>query len=336
MSKKSFFDHSDEFDHAVEKPYRTRQICEWVFSKYVFDFSLMTDLPLPLRQKLVSEWDIIPLTELSRQQSKEDDTVKFLFRAGDHILIESVLMTSRERRTLCVSTQAGCRNGCRFCATGAMGFQRDLTAGEIIGQILYASPLTNIVFMGMGEPLDNFDSLTSVLHLLNDSDKMNFGARRVTISTVGIPDKIRELAGQNRQFGLSWSLHAPDDELRSFLMPINKAYPIRKVMNAFKYYKKTTGGDLTAEYILIKGVNDSSSAALKTAGIALEIGAKVNLIPYNPHPYADFNRSENETIELFSDILQKEGVITTLRESKGKDIDAACGQLAGRHTKEVL
>jgi 23S rRNA (adenine2503-C2)-methyltransferase len=328
---RSYFDEEEAFLEAVEQRYRMKQADEWIFQKYLYDFLKMTNLPLPLRERLAGGWDIIPLKVADRQRSGDGSTAKTLYETADGLFVESVLMGYKDRKTLCVSTQVGCRNKCRFCATGTRGLTRDLTAGEIMGQILNDSPLTNIVFMGMGEPLDNLSQLIKALRLLNHPDKMNFGARRITISTVGIPDGIRALADENRQYGLSWSLHAPTDDLRSTLIPVNRRYPINEVMAAMKEYGRRTGGSLTLEYILLKGVNDAPELARATASLARMLNAKVNLIPYNAHPYADYERPGAEAVQAFSGILQTEGLVATVRESKGNDIDAACGQLAGRH-----
>ena len=328
---RSYFDEEEAFLEAVEKRYRLKQADEWILQKFIFDFTRMTNLPLSLRERLAREWDVIPLKEAQKQRSEDGTTEKTLFETTDGLFVESVLMDYETRRTLCVSTQVGCRNRCRFCATGTRGLERDLTAGEIMGQILYDSPLTNIVFMGMGEPLDNLSQLITALRLLSRPDKMNFGARRITISTVGLPRGIRALADENRQYGLSWSLHAPTDELRSSLIPVNRRHPISEVKEALREYSRRTGGAVTLEYILLKGINDSPQQALLTGALARELDAKVNVIPYNAHPYADFERPEEESIRAFAGVLQSEGLIATVRESKGNDIDAACGQLAGRH-----
>ena len=328
---RSYFDEEAAFLKAVEKRYRLKQADEWILQKHSFDFREMTNLPLALRERLAREWSVIPLTIVQKQRSLDGSTEKTLFETVDGLFVESVLMNYETRKTLCVSTQVGCRNRCRFCATGAQGLKRNLTAGEMMGQILYDSPLTNIVFMGMGEPLDNLVQLIRTLRLLNHPDKMNFGARRITISTVGLPEEIRALAAEMRQYGLSWSLHAPTDELRTSLIPVNRRYPIAKVAEALREYGRRTGGAITLEYILLKGVNDSPEQARQTASIARKLNAKVNVIPYNAHPYADFERPGEETIRSFAGILQSEGIIATVRESKGNDIDAACGQLAGRH-----
>ncbi len=328
---RSYFDEEEAFIEAVGQRYRLKQADEWILRKSVYDFTEMTDLPASLRERLAREWAVIPLKAADKQRSEDGSTTKTLFETADGHYVESVLMEYETRRTLCVSTQVGCRNKCRFCATGTRGLERDLTAGEIMGQILHDSPLTNIVFMGMGEPLNNLSQLIKTLRLLSDPGKMNFGARRITISTVGLSEGIRALAEENRQYGLSWSLHAPTDELRSSLIPVNRRHPISEVKEALREYNRRTGGAVTLEYILLKGINDFPEYAHLTADLARELNAKVNVIPYNAHPYADFERPEEETIRAFAGALQDRGIVATVRESKGNDIDAACGQLAGRH-----
>ncbi len=334
--KELFFDTDPQVVIAIcgGHKYRYNQIREWICKKHVADFRKMGNLPVVIRDLLDERFAIIPFTVKDTIASSDMTTTKVLFETFDGLPIETVSMHYEDRHTLCVSVQSGCKMKCAFCATGHLGFKRNLTASEIFGQVLYFPDITNIVFMGMGEPLDNFDALMHSLDMLNGHDFMDFGARRVTISTIGIPDKIRELADTKRQMGISWSLHAVNDDLRTRLMPVGSVFTIRETIDALKYYKKVTNADITIEYILIKGVNMTDEDANGLAIIARTLYAKVNAIPYNPHPDADFERPTKAEIAEFTTILEKKKVPIFVRDSKGADIQAGCGQLAGRRKDE--
>jgi 23S rRNA (adenine2503-C2)-methyltransferase len=294
----------------------------------------MTDLPKRLRQRLEEACDLRPL-ELAEKLRSEDGTEKFLFRLADSRLIETVLISSGGRRTLCLSTQVGCKFGCVFCASGSGGFERNLLPSEMLGQVLYLRDklevhLTNFVFMGMGEPLDNLDNLERTVRIMNAPEGMGIAARRITVSTVGIVPAIEKLESLGLQVTLSLSLHATTDELRSRLLPANRKYPLAEVIKAGVHYARTTGRMITIEYILISGLNDSAADSRRLASIARKLRAKVNLIPYSPGYGPAFTASSVPRQQEFVQVLESLGVSATIRRSKGADIRAACGQLAGR------
>jgi 23S rRNA (adenine2503-C2)-methyltransferase len=287
-----------------------------------------------LRQRLAETYDLRSL-DLAERLSSKDGTEKFLFRLADGRLVEAVLIPSGRRRTLCLSTQVGCKFACVFCASGARGYERNLRPSEILGQVLFLrdrldAGLTNFVFMGMGEPLDNFDNLVRAIRIMNAEAGMAIAARRITISTVGIVPAIEKLEKLGLQVNLSLSLHAAADELRSRLLPVNRKFPLAEVIKAGAHYAKATGRKLTIEYIMISGVNDSAADARRLASIAGKLRAKVNLIPYSPGCGPGFEPSSGRRQEEFRQELESRGVGATVRLSKGGDIRAACGQLAGK------
>ncbi len=334
MKKKNILDDPEGFKASLDRGYRYAQVMRWVFRKNTDDFSRMTDMSLSMRNALADKWAVAALSPLSESVSADGSTRKILFGTEDGKSVETVDMVYDKRRTLCVSTQAGCRMNCSFCATGAMGFSRNLKVSEIIGQIIFFDDVTNIVFMGMGEPLDNFENLKKALFFLNDSKHMSFGARRITVSTVGIPEGIYGLAAMKKQFGLSWSLHSTLDHVRSSIIPINRVYPLSDVTEAVQHYARTVNGDITLEYVLLKGVNMNRLEAARLIDISRRTGAKINFIPYNEHPAADFQRAERDETEEFIALFKNSGVFYSVRDSKGGDISAACGQLAGKSTAE--
>ncbi|OGF25973.1 23S rRNA (adenine(2503)-C(2))-methyltransferase [Candidatus Falkowbacteria bacterium RIFOXYB2_FULL_47_14] len=320
-----------------EPPYRFKQARKAVFSDLAEDWSEVTSLPLGLREKLNADCPLRIEGKISG--SKNSRTQKALISFDEGQGIETVLMRHGDgRRTLCVSSQIGCPIACAFCATGQMGFKRNLSVSEIIDQYLFfarhlkkepGSPkITNIVFMGMGEPFLNYDNLLSSIKIINDPETIGLGARHISVSTVGIIDKIRRFAKENIQANLAVSLHAPDDGLRSRLIPINRKYPIRNILAAVDYYIDKTSRRVMFEYMLIKGVNDSPAEARQLAIIMRKPLYLVNLINYNPT--GEFRPAEREAAEKFKIILKKEKVAVTERASFGIDIEAACGQLAGR------
>lgn len=323
-----------------EASYRAGQIFDWLYKKDADSFDLFTDLPKNLRQKLKENFLLRPLT-LAEHLTSSDKTEKFLFRLADGHFIESVLIPAGARQTLCLSTQVGCKFACVFCASGKMGFKRNLRPSEIVGQILFLRDklrvhLTNFVFMGMGEPLDNYDHVVKAVQIMNDPQALGIAARRITVSTAGVVPGIERLKGLGLQINLSLSLHAAKDELRTRLLPINKKYPLEKVLQACRDYGQKTGRRTTLEYVLLRGLNDSTGDARRLAALAKRLRAKVNLIPCSVFGGSSFEPSSEREKEIFLRILEDEGVKATLRSSKGSDIQAACGQLAGRAQEKAV
>jgi len=330
----SFEELRAELDTWGEPAYRVKQVSEWVYQRGASSFAAMTDLPKTLRQRLEETYDLKPL-ELAEKLRSEDGAEKFLFRLNDGRLIETVLIPSGDRRTLCLSTQVGCKFACVFCASGAGGFERSLLASEMLGQVLFLKDrlevrLTNYVFMGMGEPLDNLDNTVRTIRIMNSGEGLNIAARRITISTVGIVPAIEKLASLGLQISLSLSLHATTDELRSKILPANRKYPLAEVIKAGARYARTTGRMITVEYIMISDLNDSAADARRLASIARKLRAKVNLIPYSPGCGPEFAPSSGLKQQAFVQALESLGVGATIRLSKGAAIRAACGQLAGK------
>jgi 23S rRNA (adenine2503-C2)-methyltransferase len=345
-----------------EAPFRARQLYNWIYQRLVDDFSAMTNLPQSLRQRLAQEACIGPLIVRSKQHSKDDRTRKILLELADGKLIESVLMLypplgeSSARATVCVSSQAGCAYGCTFCATGQMGFDRHLSAGEIVAQVLFfarelrAAPwsavglpgskpidhITNIVLMGMGEPLHNYSNVLQALRILNSPAGFNLGARHMTVSTVGLVPAIRKLSQEPLQVNLAISLHAPTDELRSQTMPINRKYPLQELLAACQDYIAATGRQVTFEYVLLSGVNDTPTHAQQLAALLapLKQFAHVNCIPVNATE-ASYRPPTPDAIRAFRTILFEHGVSNSVRAERGDDIAAACGQLRTRFQKKA-
>jgi 23S rRNA (adenine2503-C2)-methyltransferase len=314
--------------------YRARQLFKWLFQKSAKDFVAMTDLPRGLLEELEKGF-FISKASCSEKCISRDGTTKLLFGLEDGHFVETVVIPSRTRNTICLSTQAGCRFRCAFCASGMRGFFRNLTTAEILNQIIYVrdtlkTDITNYVFMGMGEPLDNYDNLITALKIMNHKDGLNIGARRITVSTCGITAGIKKLGNFDMQVNLSLSLHAVTDKTRSSIMPVNKRYPIEPLVAAVDDYIEKTGRMITLEYILIPGVNDSISDAVDLANIARYLRGKINLIPYSHIPGLKFKPPDRHLLELFLNRVKQRHAHIILRESKGKDIHAACGQLAGK------
>jgi len=332
----TFAELKAELESWGEPAYRARQVFEWVYQKGAESFAAMTDLPKGLRQRLEDEfW--LGVLELTEQLRSKDGTEKFLFRLRDGQRIETVLIPSGGRRTLCLSTQVGCKFACAFCASGAGGFKRNLVPSEMLGQVRFLRHrldvrLTNFVFMGMGEPLDNLDNLVRTVRIMNAPEGMGIAARRITISTVGIVPAIEKLENLGLQVNLSLSLHATTDELRSRLLPVNRKYPLAELIKAGAHYARATGRMNTIEYILISGLNDTDADARRLASLARKLRAKINLVPYSPGCGAGFAPSPGPRQEAFLQTLESLGVGATVRRSKGGDIRAACGQLAGKET----
>lgn len=317
-------------------PYRAAQILRWVHRRRVTDFEAMTDLSRELRAILAAHWRIAPPAIRERLVSA-DGTEKFLFGLEDGEAVEGVLLPERGHLTLCVSSQVGCAQGCRFCLTGRGGFRRNLRPAEIVGQVLAvrrAIPeperLTNLVFMGMGEPLANLENLLRALAVLTDADLgAGFAAKRITVSTAGLVPQMLEF-GRKSRVSLAVSLNAADDETRSRLMPVNRTWPLAELLAACRGYPLPPGRRLTFEYILIRGVNDAPEDARRLCRLLAPLRCKVNLIPFNPHPGSGFSRPAEETILAFQEVLLAARLTAIIRRSKGEDILAACGQLRGR------
>lgn len=322
-----------------QRPYRAKQIAEWLYEKRVDSFDEMTNLPQDLRHRLAEEF-VFGGIETVRILGSSDTTRKFLFRLADGNLIESVLIPASpalygqqsDRRTICVSTQVGCAYGCKFCASGLDGYTRNLEAGEIIQQLLLVEKksgelINNVVFMGMGEPLANFANVIRAIQIINAPWGLEIGARHITVSTSGLAPQIKSLADEPLQSRLAISLHGATDEVRNKIMPINRKYNLETLLGACSYYAERKKQRLYFEYILIAGVNDTNEQAHLLAGHARKVNAKVNLIPYNTVHGLEWSRPPRERQERFLAILRQHGTVATLRHEKGHDIDAACGQL---------
>ena len=315
--------------------FRARQLIKWIYQQRVTDFELMSNVSKVLRQELSSRCRISTLTPIVVQDSK-DGTRKYLFQLDDGLTIEAVrIPMETDKATLCISTQAGCAMGCAFCMTATAGLLRNLTVAEIVNQVCAAlmdGPVGNIVLMGMGEPLHNLDNVVDALNILYLDDGLGYGARRITLSTCGLIPEILELK-ERIKVNLAVSLNAADDEVRSLLMPINRRYPLAQLIPACAEFARATGQRVTFEYILIKGVNDSLVMAKKLVKLLHPVRCKVNLIAFNAHQGADFEPPDNTVIRAFQEYLLERGMVATLRAGKGRDIDAACGQLKGRMDK---
>ena len=321
-----------------EKPFRAGQIFKWLHTP-VTSFDEMSDLSKDLRARLSERFELtVPHAE-RKQISKVDGTVKYLWRMRGGDCVESVLMRYKHGNTVCVSTQVGCRMGCKFCASGLFGLKRNLSAGEILDQVLFAQKdagvkISNIVLMGTGEPLDNYDHVLKFLHLVSCPQGVNIGQRHISLSTSGLADKIEKLADEKLQITLSISLHAPDNESRSAIMPVNGSYPIEQLMQACNYYFDTTGRRISYEYAMSKGISDRPWQAEKLASLLKGRPGHVNLIPLNPVKESAVQPSTREAVRRFQQILEKNGVTATVRRRLGPDIDAACGQLRRRTMEE--
>ncbi len=312
------------------KAFRGKQIFEWLHKKGVLDPDRMTSLPGEVKEVLAE--GIRPVRELRRQTSKKDGTVKFLFSLADGQAIETVFMPSRHGRSLCISSQAGCRMGCSFCASTIGGLVRNLTAGELLGQVYRAAELTgeridHIVVMGTGEPLDNYENLIRFLQLISSPEGYNISLRNITVSSCGLVPMIRRLADEGLPITFALSLHATRDEERKSLMPIARSYTIRETLDACRYYFEKTHRRITCEYSLVAGVNDTEDHANRLSALVKKDGFHVNLIPINPIKERTFQRSDDTSVRKFKNILEKNGINVTIRRSMGSDIDAACGQL---------
>ncbi|HEY5929051.1 MAG TPA: 23S rRNA (adenine(2503)-C(2))-methyltransferase RlmN [Burkholderiales bacterium] len=328
------------FTEIGEKPFRARQVMRWIHQYGEADFAAMSDLSKGLRGKLV-ETATVTAPQVLADSTAADGTRKWLLSVGAANGIETVFIPETGRGTLCVSSQVGCALECAFCSTGRQGFNRNLTVAEIIGQLWWANRalgatpadervISNVVMMGMGEPLANFDNVVAAMRIMLDDNGYGLSRRRVTLSTSGIVPAIDRL-GEQLPVALAVSLHAPNDELRNRLVPINKKYPLKELMAACKRYIKVAPRDfITFEYVMLEGVNDGDEHARQLVALTADVGCKFNLIPFNPFPDSGFTRSSPARIAAFRDILMEAGLVTTTRKTRGDEIDGACGQLAGQ------
>lgn len=321
------------------KPYRAQQIFGWLHNKSVESFDEMLNIPKNTRIKL-SEIYYISVANIEKKLvSCYDDTIKYLYRLHDGTYVEAVLMSYHHGYTMCISTQAGCKMGCTFCATGQNGFERNLTASEMLAQIQAAQKdnhirVSNVVLMGMGEPLDNYENVLRFLSLISSGNGLNIGMRHITLSTCGLADKIYDLADKRLQLTLSVSLHAPNDALRSQTMPVNRRFPVDQLLKACRYYAQKTGRRVTFEYAMIDGLNDTQACANELAQKLRGMLCHVNLIPINETAGALYQKSKQGRLIAFCNILEKNGVTATVRRTLGSDINASCGQLKGTYSKE--
>jgi len=341
--KKNIKDYNlDELKNLMielgEKPYRAEQIFKWMFVENVTSFDDMTNLSLELRQKLKDNFDLHIFKILQKQESK-DGTKKYLFDVLDGNAIESVLMEYKHGFTICVSSQIGCKMGCKFCASTGVKFARSLTSGEIVEQLLAIQrdqniKISNLVFMGIGEPLDNYDNVVNAIHILNNQKGINMGARHISISTSGLVPKIYKLADENMQCTLSISLHSANDKKRSEMMPVNNTYNIEELMKACRYYIEKTNKRISFEYALAKDNNDNLGDAKELVKLLKGMLCHVNLIPINKIENGNYSKSTNENILKFRDYLNEKGIVATIRRELGSDIDAACGQLRKKEVEK--
>ena len=331
---------TDWFATQGEKPFRARQVLRWIHKIGESDFTAMTDIANSLREKLQQQ-ACVTAPAVQREELSNDGTRKWLLNVGTGNAIETVYIPEADRGTLCVSTQAGCALDCSFCSTGKQGFNRNLSVAEIVGQLWWANreigkdkngnwPISNVVFMGMGEPLLNFNNTVSALRLMLDDNAYGLSRRRVTVSTSGVVpamDRLREEC----PVALAVSLHAPNDALRDELVPINQKYPLRELLAACNRYLESAPRDfITFEYVMLAGVNDSEKQARELVSLVRDVPCKFNLIPFNPIPQAPYQRSSAEAIRRFRDVLMHAEIVTTTRKTRGDDIAGACGQLAGQ------
>ncbi len=327
----------EELKQMGEKPFRAEQIFKWLYDEKVETFDDMTNLSLELREKLKSNYTICNFNILKKQESK-DGTIKYLLDVLDGNAIETVLMRYHHGNSICVSSQIGCKMGCKFCASTGIKFIRNLTSGEIVEQILRVEQdtkerISNVVFMGIGEPLDNYENVVNAVHIINNPKGLNIGARHISISTSGLVPKIYQLAEENIQCTLSISLHATTNEKRNQMMPINNTYPIEELLQACKDYIAKTNRRISFEYALAKDNNDNLEDAKQLSKLLKGMLCHVNLIPINKIENGKYDKSSNENIMKFRDYLNEHGIVATIRRELGTDIDAACGQLRRKNLK---
>lgn len=341
MSKTNLFGYSlnsleELMESLGEKPFRGRQLFKWIYSNRLTDFNQMTDFSLKFREKLSKKFIIKGLDCIDTQRSK-DGTVKLLFKLENDNLIETVLIPDdKGRTTVCISSQVGCALTCKFCATGTLGLKRNLTSGEIVGQLTYIrdnfgeDAFTNVVMMGMGEPLHNYDNVMEAVKIITKGSGLSFPAKRITLSTSGISPKIKKMADDGSKIRLAVSLHAATQSQREQIMPIAKTFSLEKLMNACRYYAEKTRTRITFEYIIFKGFNDKKEDIINLSKIIQNIPCKINLLAYNPVEGLNFERPSDELVNWFGKELYPRAPAVTVRKSRGRDIDAACGQLAAK------
>lgn len=325
------------FEGIGEKKYRGKQVFSWIH-KGAADFSEMTNLSLELREKLEAEGGLENLALLQVQESKKDGTRKYLLGLSDKKSVEAVFMKYKYGNSICISSQAGCRMGCSFCASGIGGLQRNLTAGEMVDQILTVerdtgAKIGNVVVMGTGEPFDNYENLSRFIKIINEKEGLNIGMRSITVSTCGIIPKMNRFAEDFPQVNLAVSLHASDDEARSRMMPVNKSYGMDELLKAARDYVKKTGRRITFEYALVKGVNDGERNAQALAAKLRGLNCHVNLIPLNKVSESGLETAQMKSVDRFKQVLERESIPVTVRRELGSDIDAACGQLRLKNSK---
>jgi len=321
-----------------QKAYKGRQIYAWLYKVREHDFTMMTDLSKDVRQKLDKKYTF-EVFECAKEQESSDGTRKFMFRLADGSLIETVMIPDDDRATICISSQVGCALGCKFCATGTMGLERNLEPGEIISQLLYirnkygSDAFSNIVLMGMGEPLSNYENVLTALKIISDDAGMGLAPKRITISTSGITPKIVQLANLGVKYRLALSLHAATQEKREQIVPIAKTFKLDKLMEAVRYYAKITKARVSVEYILLKGFNHSNQDANALVKLLHGLSCKVNLLAYNPVDGLEFGRPTEDEVNDFAKLLYPRLPVVTVRKSRGPDINAACGQLVTEENK---
>ncbi|MDD5429052.1 MAG: 23S rRNA (adenine(2503)-C(2))-methyltransferase RlmN [Candidatus Omnitrophica bacterium] len=319
-------------EEGVE-PYRSKQVFRWLYKAQASSFDAMTDLPASLRALLNSKFYISDPAVLDLRRSLSDGTTKYLFKLEDGNTVEAVLLPEKERNTICLSSQVGCKFACVFCASAPFGFVRNLSQGEILEEAISiknanpAANITNVVFMGIGEPMDNYDNVMRAIRVFNDKDAFNIGARKITISTCGVVPGMVKLIKEGLQIELSVSLHSANDAVRSKLLPVNKRYPLKDLMQACRDYIRATKRIITFEYVLIKGVNSSKDDALSLVRLLKGMQCKVNAISYNKIPGSPYEGPSGAEIKIFMNALKSGGINATHRKPKGEDIDAGCGQL---------
>ena len=322
-----------------EKAFRAKQIYEWMHTKLVDNFDEMTNLSKALRDKLSENFELTSLNVVDKRESAKDGTCKFLFELSDNRVIESVLMKYKHGNSVCISSQVGCRMGCRFCASTLGGLERNLTPAEMLDQIykiqkISGERVSNVVLMGTGEPLDNYDNVLQFIQLLTDENGLNISQRNITVSTCGLVNRIRDLAEEELQITLAISLHAPNDKIRKEIMPIANKYTIDEIIDAVTFYYNKTGRRISFEYSLVEGVNDSEDNAKELIRVVRGLNCHVNLIPVNPIKERDFKQTQMQFVQNFKNILEKNRINVTIRREMGSDIDAACGQLRKSYMDE--
>ena len=332
----------DKMVSVGQKKFRATQLFKWIYEKGVTNFDEMSDISLSFRETLKNEY-CLEIPKIFTKQVSSDGTIKLLLELNDGNKIETVLMRYNYGNVACVTSEVGCNMGCCFCASGLLKKKRALTVDELIGQVLVLNNLlkdeekrvTHVVVMGTGEPFDNYDNVMDFIRILNHPHGLAIGARHITVSTCGLIEKIRDYANEGLQINLAISLHAPNNELRNKIMPINRKYPLDELMDAVKYYEKVAQRRVTFEYILLKDVNDSKECAIELANLIKGTLAYVNLIPFNPVNELKYKRSDEKRVHDFMDTLMKRGVNVTIRKEFGTDIDAACGQLRVKHETQI-